>query len=98
MTPEYIRAHVSAIPDFWVGFLAALPNDLLPHPHPVKSFLHEGPPYGWSWGTDTWNMTLLPTSEVGTWVVLYSDDDGHTDVLTEDTISERWQKCSQQRV
>jgi hypothetical protein len=74
VTPDTIREKVPNTPEEWVGFLAALPEDMPLEPFPPKSWLYDKEPFGWSWGTDTWMMALVPNS--AGWVVSFSDDEG----------------------
>lgn len=75
---------VTGTPSEFEPLLAlAVEHDLCVTPFPPKSFLWTSPPDGWSWGTDSWHMSLRPhLVEFGdapgvTWMIEYSDDDGH---------------------
>lgn len=58
---------------------AAKAADCYVNPFPPRSWLYPHDPDGWSWGTDSWMMTLRPRLTAGgvTWFIEYSDDDGH---------------------
>jgi hypothetical protein len=63
---------------------AAEAADLCVTPFPPKSFLWTMPPDGWSWGTDSWHMTLRPVlieNDGVAWWIEYSDDDGRHAIL-----------------
>lgn len=53
-------------------------------PFPPRSFLWPHDPDGFSWGTDSWHMTLRPhlVADGVRWLIEYSDDDGHHARLT----------------
>lgn len=80
---------------FDVSAVPGTPSELLPlleaaaaadcyvRPFPPKSFLWTGSPDGWSWGTESWMMSVRPRLiESGVyWRIEYSDDDGHNAIL-----------------
>lgn len=76
--------------DFVPLMQAAEAHDLCVTPFPPRSFLWTSDPDGWSWGTDSWHMTLRPAlAESGVyWRIEYSDDEGRHALLD---IEHAWQ-------
>jgi hypothetical protein len=58
---------------------AAEANDMRVHPFPPRSFLWKYDPDGWSWGTDSWMMSLRPRPNANgvRWLIEFGDDEGH---------------------